>query len=46
MTGCLDAINAEDENVIPGDVIILPATHYCSPRWYKKRLQGKYLLLI
>ena len=46
MTGCLDAINAEDENVIPGDVIILPATHYCSKRWYKKRLQGKYLLLI
>ena len=36
----MDAINSEDENVIPGDVVILPPTHYCSPRWYKKRFQG------
>ena len=37
--GVIDAINAKDENVLPGDITVLPPTHYCSPRWYKKGLQ-------
>ena len=37
--GIMDAINAKDENVLPGNITVLPPTHYCSPRWYKKGLQ-------
>ena len=37
--GIMDAIHNNDENLVSKNRVILPPSHYLSPRWYAKRLQ-------